>query len=112
MGAKGLRLGYAEDARVLHPARRSMRSFVKRRRRIAGGFYQLEPIVARDYADSGFSVPRSFSTSIGRIRRAMGHRLLDSPWRKLQFAFAELLLYAVNTVERWRLALGGRPSRG
>ena len=112
MRACGLRLGYAPEAWVLHSTRSSLSSFVRRRRRISGGFHLLTPLVASRYPDSGFEVPRSFSTSIGRIRNNLGHRILDTRGRKLRFALAELLLYAVTTLEAWRLRLGGEPSRG
>lgn len=112
MTSQGLRIGYAAGARVRHPARHSLASFVRRRRRIAGGYHLLEPLVDRSYPDRGFRVPRSLSTSIGRIRRSRGHRLLDTRLRRAQFAAVELLLYAVTTLESWRLRLGGRPIRG
>ena len=110
--AGGLRLGYAPDAEVLHPTRSSAVSFVRRRRRITGGYHLLAPLVASRYADRGFHVPRSLCTSIGRIRNARRHPLLASRRRQLQFALAETLLYLVTTLEGARLSLGGRPTRG
>jgi GT2 family glycosyltransferase len=112
MTASGVGLGYAPDARVLHPTRSSMASFVRRRRRITGGYHLLDPLIERLYPSSEFEIPRSFFSSIRRIRRSFGHRRLDTAGRKAQFALAELLLYAVTTLEAWRLRFGGEPRRG
>jgi GT2 family glycosyltransferase len=112
LAARGLRLGYAPAARVRHPARAQLAAFLRRRRRIAGGYHLLTPLVEREYPESGFRVPSSFATSIRRIRNNLGHPLLGTRWRKTQFACAELLLYAVTRLESWRLRLGGKPIRG
>ncbi len=112
MTASGLELGYAPDARVSHPTRSTLASFVRRRRRIAGGYHLLDQTIACLYPESGFVVPRSLSGSIEKIRRAGGHRLLDTRRRRAQFACVELLLWAVTALESLRIRLGGEPIRG
>jgi glycosyltransferase involved in cell wall biosynthesis len=111
LGAAGITLGYADEARIRHPSRSTLAAFVRRRRRIAGGYYQLEPLLTTRYADREFEVPRGLRHSVNRVRRSLGHPRLQSTRRKLGFMFAELLLYAVTLVEGWRLRLGGRPTR-
>jgi glycosyltransferase involved in cell wall biosynthesis len=108
--AAGFELGYCREARIRHPTRSSLASFVRRRRRIAGGYHRLEPILSR-YPEKEFEVPRSFAHSLGRMRRSWAHPLLDSTRRRLEFAGAELLLYGVTRIEGWRLGLGGEPVR-
>jgi glycosyltransferase involved in cell wall biosynthesis len=112
MTASALRLGYAADAQVRHSTRSSFAQFVRRRRRIAGGYHRLGPILERSYPDKDFEIPRGFRHSWNRIRRSMGHELLRTRRRKLAFACVELLLYAVNVTEGWRLRRGGEPIRG
>jgi glycosyltransferase involved in cell wall biosynthesis len=109
--AAGIELIYSDAARVRHPTRSSLREFVRRRRRITGGFHQLEPILARSYPTKGFEIPRTFRHSFDRIRRNLRHRRLARLRDKLAFASAELILYAVNVGETWRLRLGGAPRR-
>jgi GT2 family glycosyltransferase len=110
--AAGVGLGYAKDARVLHPTRSSFSEFVRRRRRIAGGYHRLGPILERSYPDKDFEIPRTFRHSWNRIRRSRGHELLHPLRSRLAFACVELLLYAVNVAESWRLRRGGEPIRG
>lgn len=109
--AAGIELAYADDVRIAHPTRSTLREFVRRRRRITGGFHQLEPILARSYPNKDFEIPRSLRHSLNRIRRSLSHRRLATPPSKLAFAGVELVLYAVNVTETWRLRLGGRPRR-
>jgi glycosyltransferase involved in cell wall biosynthesis len=109
--AGGHRLGYAPDARVQHPTRGSFRSFVRRRRRIAGGYHRLAPLVARLYPHKGFEVPSTLSHSIGRVRRSFQHPRLAKPIDKARFAFAEAVLYLTTRVETWRLRAGSTPTR-
>jgi len=109
--AAGFELGYCREARIRHPTRSSLASFVRRRRRIAGGYHRLEPALER-HPEKDFEIPRSFSHSLNRVRRSWRHPLLASTRRRLQFAAAELLLYGVTRVETWRLRFGGEPVRG
>jgi glycosyltransferase involved in cell wall biosynthesis len=109
--AAGIRLAYAEEARICHPTRSTFREFVRRRRRITGGFHLLAPILERSYPDKEFEIPRSLRHSLGRIRRNLSHRRLGTLRRKLEFACVEMILYGVNLTEGWRLRLGGRPTR-
>jgi GT2 family glycosyltransferase len=109
--AAGIRLVYADAARILHPTRSTLREFVRRRRRITGGFHQLEAILARSYPDKRFEIPNRLRHSVQRIRRSLSHERLATPHSKLAFACAELLLYGVTVTEGWRLRLGGSPQR-
>jgi hypothetical protein len=85
---------------------------VQRRRRIAGGYHRLQPLLETTYADRNFHLPRGLRISLARVRRNLKHRQLDTVGKKLQFATAEMLLCAVTQMEGWRLRLGGTPSRG
>jgi glycosyltransferase involved in cell wall biosynthesis len=110
--AAGIGLGYAGDACVRHPTRSSLAAFVRRRRRITGGYHVLAPILERSHPEKDFEIPRSFRHSWNRIRRSLGHDLLRPTRRKLAFVYVELLLYGVNVTESWRLRRGGEPIRG
>jgi len=109
--AAGIELAYAEEARIRHPTRSSLREFVRRRRRITGGFHQLAPILERSYPNKQFEIPKTFGHSYHRIRRSLSHRRLATLRSKLEFTLAELILYGVNVTEGWRLRLGGTPAR-
>lgn len=109
--AAGIRLSYADEARIVHPTRSSLGEFVRRRRRITGGYHQLTPILARSYPDKAFEIPRTLRHSLHRIRRSLSHRRLGTVRSKLAFACVELILYGVNLTEGWRLRLGGSPTR-
>jgi len=109
--AAGIELAYAEEARICHPTRSSLREFVRRRRRIAGGFHQLAPILERSYPHKEFDIPKTLAHSLHRIRRSLSHRRLGTLRRKLGFVCVEMILYGVNLTEGWRLSLGGRPTR-
>ncbi len=109
--AAGIELVYSDGARICHPTRSSLREFVRRRRRITGGFHQLAPVLARSYPNKGFEIPRTFRHSLNRIRRSLSHRRLATLQNKLGFSCVELILYGVNVTETWRLRLGGRPRR-
>ncbi len=112
MTAAGMKLGYADAARVRHPTRSSMRSFVLRRRRITGGHHRLQPVLDETYPDKDFEIPRGFAPSLNRIRSSIRHKRLQSRGEKLKFIYAEILLSLVSEAEAWRLRLGGTPSRG
>ena len=109
--AAGIELAYADEARVCHPTRGSLREFVRRRRRITGGFHQLAPILERSYPHKRFEIPKTFAHSYHRIRRSLSHRRLATLRSKLRFTLAELILYGVNVTEGWRLRFGGKPAR-
>lgn len=102
----GFGLAFAPEARVVHPTRSSLAAFVRRRRRIAGGYFRL------DQQPRVYKIPRGVRTSIERIRRGLANPLLGTPRRRLQFIAAELLLYGVTEIESLRLRLGGEPIRG
>jgi glycosyltransferase involved in cell wall biosynthesis len=109
--AAGIELVYAQEARIRHPTRSTLREFVRRRRRIAGGFHLLALSLERSYPDKDFEVPRSLRLSLARIRRNLSHPRLETLRRKLEFACVEMILYGINLTEGWRLRLGGRPTR-
>ena len=109
--AAGIDLVYADEARIRHPTRSTLREFVRRRRRITGGFHQLAPVLAHAYPDKPFEIPKTFAHSFHRVRRSLSHRRLATLRSKLGFALVEMILYGVNVTEGWRLRLGGRPRR-
>jgi glycosyltransferase involved in cell wall biosynthesis len=110
--AAGLRGIYADDARVRHPARRSMAGTLRRAARLAGGTHGL-----RDRGDG------STARFIGRLIRQLTPavhfywRILRrrEPARVVDRVKVVLVALAVKYVEAWeliRLRFGGTPHRG
>ena len=113
--AAGYRQMYSAEARVLHPARPSLRALVDKRRRLAGG--------ACLFDRSGHSTP---TATWRRVLLVVGTRIIPFPghfaflWRNTRlYRFGERLLlialqYLLNTVyafEYVRIVLGGTPRR-
>ncbi len=109
--AAGIDLVYADEARICHPTRSTLGEFVRRRRRITGGFHQLAPILAGSYPNKAFEIPKTLRHSLHRIRRSLSHRRLSTLRSKFGFGCVEMILYGVNVTESLRLRLGGRPQR-
>jgi len=106
----GLPMSVAEKARVRHPTRSSFRAFVRRRRRITGGLYQLKVILDAKYPGHDYDVPSKLRHSLWRaFVRDPGHPEVRRRWNRLRFAVAEITLYCVKVLEMQRLRLGGRP---
>lgn len=109
--AAGYVLRYAGQCTVVHPARRTIRSLVDKRRRIEGG-------VRRMWNGTGARADRPAATRLHPPRSSLAFSLLADP-QKLGLARGEGLrvlllagiLVAVRIAEGLRLRLGGRPVR-
>jgi len=107
----GYRLIYAEEVRVMHPARRTVRELLQRRRRIRGGAWQL--------AEQGVEWvnPHELSLFLGLIpplRRSLKlwrNRRLPTVSEKLKMIGLENLSHYAQWAETLRLFLGGDPKR-
>jgi cellulose synthase/poly-beta-1,6-N-acetylglucosamine synthase-like glycosyltransferase len=108
---RGYELIYADEVVVRHWARRTLREFVRRRRRITGGWQQVRRSLAAMDPPRQMRIPSRFSDSTARLRQHAGHPLLASSANRLRFVAAEMLLYGTHLVESLRLGLGGRPIR-
>jgi glycosyltransferase involved in cell wall biosynthesis len=108
---KGFRLIYAGEVRVKHPARRTVRDLLERRRRIRGGAWQL----ARRGVE--WVNPHELSLFLGLIpplRRSIQlwrNRRLPGVREKLKMIGLENLAHYVQWAEMLRLFLGGDPKR-
>jgi glycosyltransferase involved in cell wall biosynthesis len=101
---------YAEQVRVRHAARRSVRELLRKARRVAGGVQQVA-----QHRGTGTSGLRSRAVRqlllLGRIRANLGHQQLDTFGKKLRFAGAVWLIELVHVLERYRVHFGGTAGR-
>jgi glycosyltransferase involved in cell wall biosynthesis len=108
--AAGFQLRYSEECAVLHPARKTIRSMINRRRRIMGGALGLASIR-----------PSSEVTAYPRIYPSRRRLLFDLIVKPQKFNLERVeglkvlalagLLVAVRITEGLRLRLGGQPVR-
>lgn len=108
----GLQLNYAESVAVQHSTRRRMKDLVIKRRRLAGGFYELSryhlyslppPPSDRALALTGLSMAKALTISPGSIglTRVQGIKVM----------LVGGTLALVGIIERIRLALGRQTKR-
>jgi GT2 family glycosyltransferase len=117
VAAAGLRLRYADDARVHHPARRSLGQLVGRARRMAGGYVQI----ARSRRASPLALLRDAPMGLLPLRQAgrngrrgglpPGRRRAAGARERAAVAAVAITILAVRGLEVLRLLAGGRPRR-
>jgi len=96
---------YASDVIVLHPARSSVRAFIRKNRRTAGGMYQLW----KKYPALGIHAPYRSSNMQLQVRNlhfGKKHGCLRPSFTGLTAA-----AWMIRSVEWIRLHLGGKPLR-
>jgi len=108
--ARGLAQKYADDVRVFHPARRSLRELCRRSLRIAGGNQQLADQRGDGTADLLGYAWREL-IQLRRLRVNVWHDRLDSVSRKLKFCAVVWVVDLLRTFERYRVHYGGTPRR-
>ncbi len=105
--ARGLSQVYADEVRVAHPARRTLRQLLSKSIRVAGGLQQVA-----DQRGQGTKGLRSHAVQqliqLRRVRTNLSHQRLDTLGRKARFTMALWLMDLLQTVERYRVhARGG-----
>lgn len=108
--SQGLAQVYADDVRVSHAARSTLRQLREKSLRVAGGIQQL--------ADRhGLSTLRLFARTskqliqMGRIRAHINHEQLGGFKRKVKFVAVVWIVELSQTLERFRVHFGGTPRR-
>lgn len=109
--AAGYELRYAAECIVVHPARRTIRALVDKRRRIEGG-------VSRLWKSAGSLAGRPAPTRLHPPRSSLARTLVSEPQtfgltrgEGLQVLLLAGMLVAVRIAEGLRLHLGGHPVR-
>lgn len=109
--AAGYELRYAAECTVVHPARRTIRSLVDKRRRIEGG-------VRRMWNGTRALANRPAATRLHPPRSSLARSLLSEPQtfglargEGLRVLLLAGILVAVRIAEGLRLRLGGHPVR-
>lgn len=99
---------YAEEVRILHPARRSFQEHAQRARRLAGGMLTRErhrpAKLVWDQAKE--LLPHPFF-----VRRILTSKDVRGPWRRTLLLGVMMGLRYVKFAERMRILLGGQPLR-
>jgi glycosyltransferase involved in cell wall biosynthesis len=108
--ALGLVQEYGADARVFHPARRTLSQLLKKSIRVAGGFQQVAE--QRGQGTSGLltNAVRQL-VLMHHIRAHISDPRLETVERRLKFAALVWLVELLRVFERYRVHWGGRPSR-
>lgn len=107
----GYPLGYSEKARLRHPTRSTLREFVRRRLRIAGGQRMLMQIVNERNPDHGYSFPITTAYLFRRIFKQPPKDFVRRGWNRVRFMGADAVLWIVTQFEWTRLRLGGAARR-
>jgi len=108
--AQGLTLEYADDARVLHVARRTLGELCRKAVRVAGGVQQAAEQKGRGTAGLlGDTVQQLLE--LRAIRAHGSDERLGTIGRKLRFAAVVCVVALVSTFERYRVHHGGTPWR-
>ncbi len=113
--AAGYRQIYAAAARVRHPARRSLRTLIAKRRRLAGGNYLLDRTRIPTRAAAWWRVLIVIGTRVlpqpGLLARLWRDQRLTHPGQRLGVVACQCLLNYAYAWEYARIALGGSPRR-
>ncbi len=108
--AAGLRQVYADEVCVTHGARRTLSELCRKSRRVAGGLQQLAD--RRGEGTAGIlRRARQELLQLHRIRANVHHPRLGSLSCKLRFASVVWLVELLQTLERYRIHLGGTARR-
>lgn len=109
--AQGYAVAYASQARVMHPARRSLRELHARNARIAGGLYDGRPKNLRIVLGIDKDLLKWLLPPLSTTMSVLSDPRLKSMKEKAQAAFAVFFVKYTIAVERFRLNLGGRSRR-
>jgi glycosyltransferase involved in cell wall biosynthesis len=109
--ASGYKLIYAEDTCVAHPARRSLTELYKMFSRVTEGHLQLRqmpydrlPVTGKSHANSGCH-PFNRALEVCKNKRLVGFT------QKSKVLFVMVMVRCFGSIEKIRLAVGGRPKR-
>jgi glycosyltransferase involved in cell wall biosynthesis len=107
--AKGLELIYAEEVRVKHPARRTVREVLARQRRIRGGAWLLKEKGVSWVNPHELNLFWGLTPPLRRSIKLWQNQDLQGLWQKMKVIGLENLSHYANWVETLRLRLGGDP---
>jgi GT2 family glycosyltransferase len=100
--ARGLSQLYADDVRVSHPARHTLRQLLTKSKRVAGGVQQVA-----DQRGEGIKGLRAHAVrqliQLRRVRNNLSHPRLDTLGRKARFTMTMWLVELLQAVERYRV---------
>ena len=100
--ARGFSQVYADDVRVSHPARHTLRQLLSKSRRVAGGVQQVA-----DQRGEGLKGLHAHAVQqliqLKRVRASLSHQRLDTLGRKARFTTTMWLVELLQTVERYRV---------
>jgi GT2 family glycosyltransferase len=100
--ARGLSQVYADDVRVSHPARHTLRHLLSKSRRVAGGLQQVAD--ARGEGTNGLLAHALRQLiQLKRVRTNLSHQRLDTLGRKARFTMTMWLVELLQTAERYRV---------
>lgn len=108
--AHGYAVVYAGDATVRHPARASRAELFRKKRRVIGGEYDRSRLEPRERQLWRLKLIRKVIPPLGMLRRILGNEKVKRSGRLLPVALITVLVHYLQTAERWRLTLGGRPT--
>jgi glycosyltransferase involved in cell wall biosynthesis len=108
--AAGLAQEYGPDARVFHPARRTLAQIWKKSIRVAGGFQQVADQRGEGLSGLLANAVRQLIL-LRHIRAHIADPRLGTVENRLKFASVLWLVELVRMCERCRVHWGGRPAR-
>ncbi|OGW74752.1 MAG: hypothetical protein A2Z72_08100 [Omnitrophica bacterium RBG_13_46_9] len=102
---------YADDVNVTHPAVYSIVQLCKRRRRVTGGLYGLRKREHCSFCEHGGILAKRFFGPLSNISLILKDRRVCGVRRRIKLIFIVLLVDSLASLEKIRLALGGKPER-
>lgn len=107
----GYALVYADDARVAHPARRSLGQLYRRKVRTAGGVRDLKRRKGYSRKRRAWGLLAGLAPPLRAAAEVLSDRRLKGAKEKLKVIAVLLFAHYAQAWETLRLALGGRPRR-
>jgi GT2 family glycosyltransferase len=107
---RGFSQVYADDVRVSHKARRTLRQLLRKSIRVAGGIQQVADQRGEGIKELPAHARRQL-IQLRRVRTNISHHRLGTAGRKARFAAAVWLMELLQTVEKYRVHYRGRARR-
>ena len=111
VASRGYAVAYADDARVSHPARRTLAELYRRTARVVGGFHELTRAGKCEYISLGRGLLVDSLPPVRAALRLLRGRRPERLSDRLKVAAVMFFAQAAQTVELLRLKAGGRPRR-
>jgi glycosyltransferase involved in cell wall biosynthesis len=109
---RGLLQLYADDVRVAHPARYSLKDTFRQALRLAGGTYRLKLRDGTTPASRAIDLLRAWTPAFGFYWRILGDKRLTRLGDRISVVRVALAVKYVTARELVRLMMGGEPRRG